>query len=187
MAIICHHPYGTDTFALLPDDSIWASRYPHEQGMPTIVIADTTVPVPGYASEYDSAFGDCIAVARSESAFIDLSITGKVGTGVCSVYVTGIKLDDSPENENLRLHTVVLEDSLIPQPFGGRQDHVPRKYLPALDGQPFLLAARLDTLCDTFAFNPEGMHTNELSIVADIQDAATNKTEQTAEMLRFPQ
>jgi hypothetical protein len=183
--VIAYHPYAGDSFALLPDDSIRCSLYQHTQGIPALAIDGQQVSVPDQISEYDSSFSGYIQVAMSDSSFIDLRLRGVAGPALCTVFVTGKKLDDSPLNTNLRLYTIVTEDSLIGVPFGGQQDRVPRHYLPDVSGEPFLLAARLDSLTDTLVFSPGNAVLNKLSVAAFVEDVSNHRIQQAAELRRF--
>lgn len=182
MIYVAYHPYPEDTFALIPDDSLrTAAPYQHERGVPGLIIDGRQVTMPDQSDQYDSSFTDDISVAKSESSFIDLTVTGTLNTGQCSVFVTGVKLDASPVNPNLRLYCVVVEDSLRDQ-LGGLQFRVPRKFLPDVNGTEFSPAARFDTLSDTFAFNFGSWALSHTSVVAFVQDADTRKVAQCAEL-----
>jgi hypothetical protein len=121
----------------------------------------------------------------SDSSYLDLRLRGAANPTQCSVFVTGVKLDDSPLNANLRLHVVVTEDSLITVPMGGRYDQVPRRFLPDVTGEPFLLAARFDSLADTLTFDPTGLQLSQLSVAAFVEDASNHQVKQAAELRRF--
>jgi hypothetical protein len=183
--VIAYHPYGGDTFALLPDDSIRCSQYQHTAGIPALAIDGRQVSVPDQINEYDSTFSGYIQVAMSDSSFFDLRLRGTANPVQCSVFVTGVKLDDSPLNADLRLHAIVTEDSLVVMPMGGQQDRVPRCYLPDVSGKPFLLAARLDSLTDTLVFSPGNFRLDKLSVAAFVEDASNHRIQQAAELRRF--
>jgi len=183
--VIAYHPYEGDTFALLPDDSIRCDRYAHTPGIPALGIDDQQVAVPGELNEYDSTFSGYIQVAMSDSSYFDLRLAGTANPTQCSVFVTGVKLDESPLNANLRLHVIVTEDSLINLPMGGRYDRVPRRFLPDVTGKAFLLAARFDSLADTLVFDPAGLQLNQLSVAAFVEDGSNHQVKQAAELRRF--
>ena len=184
--MIAYHPYREDSFALLPDDSIRISRYDHIPGQPALAIDGKQRAIPGQPVDYGARFKEYIQSAMSESSFFDLRLSGKANPQQCSVFVTGRKLDDSPGNANLRLYCVVTEDSLVDQ-LGGISDRVPRKFLPDVNGIPFLLTARLDSLADTLTFLPDNFRLDKLSVAAFVQDVSDSVApiKQAAVLRRF--
>ncbi|MEO0107611.1 MAG: hypothetical protein ABIK62_00325 [candidate division WOR-3 bacterium] len=181
-----YHPYPDDPFSLLPDDSLRSAPYEHVRGQPALIVDGQQRPLPSDPAEYGRQFSAYLDRARSESTFIELTVTGHIDTvgQRCSLAVCAVKLDEEPTPEGLRLYCLVTEDSLVDF-LGSQWNRVVRKFLPDIGGSALALGKRFDTLRASYACPQGPWVASKLGAVVLVQDVASRKVYQAAQLRRF--
>jgi hypothetical protein len=183
VAVVAYHPFPEDQLSINPDDSIRVAPYPHVRGQPAVVLDGyRLVEIPSDPGRIAQALADEIDAVKSDSPFVNLTVTGVIDSTRGRLLIAAT-MDTMEPGADLRLHCVLTEDSLIAG-LGGRYDHVPRKFLPDLNGKPFYVA-RGDTLSDTLSFTPPDSLLRRLHAVVFVENEQNHRVVQAAELTRF--
>jgi len=182
IAVVCWHPFASDTFSINPGDSIRLARFPHVQGEPYLAMDGYyRVAMPGQPADYYQTFLNAISRARSLPSYASVVATGEADSTSGRVFVQ-VTLDEIPPGSRPTLYCLVLEDSLAAGP--ATFNHVPRAFVPGPEGIPLALARR-DTLFDTLEFSTAGTRPENLSAVLFVEDATSDTVMQAYLVRRF--
>ena len=179
MAIVDYHPI--DLFMIRPDDSLRLLGYDYDVP-PALILDRRQVELPSEIQEFAEAIANYVEVAKSESSFVSLWLSGEADSASGKVFVKAA-MDTFETGANLRLKCVITEDSVVDS-MGLRYPRVARRFLPDLQGKPFAVA-RFDTLYDTLSFSCAGFQPGQLSAVVSVEDVNSNHALQAAELRRF--